>query len=309
MSSRDVERGMKKKKRGKTQWTSWLVPVIALANVAVFIVVMFVNECPKTVAGRNGDCVAKFLSRFSFQPFRENPFLGPSSSTLEKMGALQWTKVVKGDEKWRLVTSMWLHAGIIHLIVNMFDLIIIGIRLEQQFGFIRVGIIYLVSGFGGNILSSLFLQNKISVGASGALLGLLGAMLSELLINWTIYADKLAALFTILFIVAIDLAIGLLPWVDNFAHIGGFLTGFFLGFVLLIRPQFGWEESRNSSQYGGRGSSKYNPCQYMLVFVAAVLVVAGLAAGIVMLLREENVNKYCEWCHHIDCLSTSKWSC
>ncbi|EOA37577.1 hypothetical protein CARUB_v10011917mg [Capsella rubella] len=304
MSSRDMERG--RKHRGDTQWTSWLTPTIVVANVAVFIVVMFINDCPKTT---NGDCVAKFLRRFSFQPLRENPLLGPSSSTLQKMGALEWRKVVQDNEKWRLITSMWLHAGVFHLFTNMFNVIFFGIRLEQQFGFIKIGIVYLISGFGGSILSALFLQNSISVGASGALLGLMGAMLSELLINWTIYANKLAALFTILFIIAINLAIGLLPWVDNFAHIGGFLTGFFLGFVLLIRPQFGWEESRNSSQYGARARSKYNPCQYMLLFVAAVFVIAGLTVGMVMLLKGENGNKHCKWCHRLDCYPTSKWSC
>lgn len=55
---------------------------------------------------------------------------------------------------------------------------------------VRMGLIYLIAGLGGSILSALFLQNSISVGASGALLGLLGAMLSELLTNWTIYANK-----------------------------------------------------------------------------------------------------------------------
>ncbi|KAF3584400.1 hypothetical protein F2Q69_00026492, partial [Brassica cretica] len=300
-----------RKNIGNTQWTAWLTPVIVLACIAVFIVAMFINDCPKTVAGANGDCVPRFLRRFSFQPLGENPLLGPSSSTLEKMGALDRSKVVNGDEKWRLVTSMWLHAGVIHLIVNMFNVVLIGFRLEQQFGFIRVGLIYLIAGLGGSILSALFLQNNISVGASGALLGLLGAMLSELLTNWTIYANKLAALFTVLFIVAIDLAIGLLPWVDNFAHIGGFLTGFLLGFVLLVRPQYGWEESGNSpSQYGApRARSKYNPCQYLLFFIAAVLVVAGLAVGIVMLLKGENGNKLCKWCHHLDCIETSRWTC
>jgi len=54
---------------------------------------------------------------------------------LEKLGALDWKKVVQGNEKWRLITAMWLHAGIIHLVMNMFDVIIFGIRLEQQFGF------------------------------------------------------------------------------------------------------------------------------------------------------------------------------
>lgn len=55
---------------------------------------------------------------------------------------------------------------------------------------VRVGMLYLLSGFGGSILSSLFIQNNISVGASGALFGLLGAMLSELITNWTVYSKK-----------------------------------------------------------------------------------------------------------------------
>ncbi|CAD5316142.1 unnamed protein product [Arabidopsis thaliana] len=139
----------------------------------------------------------------------------------------------------------------------MLSLIFIGIRLEQQFGFIRVGLIYLISGLGGSILSSLFLQESISVGASGALFGLLGAMLSELLTNWTIYANKAAALITLLFIIAINLALGMLPRVDNFAHIGGFLTGFCLGFVLLVRPQYGWEASRTSTSRTKRKYSIY----------------------------------------------------
>lgn len=54
----------------------------------------------------------------------------------------------------------------------------------------RVGIVYMLSGFGGSIMSSLFIQKNISVGASGALFGLLGSMLSELITNWTIYTNK-----------------------------------------------------------------------------------------------------------------------
>lgn len=51
------------------------------------------------------------------------------------MGALEWNKVVHGHQGWRLITCMWLHAGVIHLLANMLSLIFIGIRLEQQFGF------------------------------------------------------------------------------------------------------------------------------------------------------------------------------
>ena len=55
---------------------------------------------------------------------------------------------------------------------------------------VRIGLLYVMSGFGGSLLSALFIQSSISVGASGALFGLLGGMLSELITNWTIYEDK-----------------------------------------------------------------------------------------------------------------------
>lgn len=55
---------------------------------------------------------------------------------------------------------------------------------------VRIGLLYVIAGFGGSLLSSLFIQQGISVGASGALFGLLGAMLSELIVNWTIYENK-----------------------------------------------------------------------------------------------------------------------
>ncbi|KAJ6326803.1 hypothetical protein OIU78_013814 [Salix suchowensis] len=227
MASGDLERGTKNRgnnsnipsyyvETAEKRWTSWIIPMFVAVNIAVFIVVMYVNDCPKKTRGLEGSCVAKFLHRFSFQPLKENPLFGPSSDTLEKMGALKWNKVVHGHQGWRLVTCIWLHAGVIHVLTNVLSLIFIGIRLEQEFGFVRVGIIYLVSGFGGSILSALFIQQNISVGASGALFGLLGAMLSELLTNWTIYANKIAAVFTLVIIIAINLAVGLLPHVDNF---------------------------------------------------------------------------------------------
>ena len=56
-------------------------------------------------------------------------------ASLEKMGALDWNKIVHQHQGWRLISCIWLHAGLIHLVVNMLSLLFIGIRLEQQFGF------------------------------------------------------------------------------------------------------------------------------------------------------------------------------
>lgn len=65
----------------EVHWTSWLVPLFVAVNVVVFIVIMYVNDCPKNNVGFEGDCFAKFLVRFSFQPLRENFFFGSSSYT------------------------------------------------------------------------------------------------------------------------------------------------------------------------------------------------------------------------------------
>ncbi|KAG5533764.1 hypothetical protein RHGRI_027821 [Rhododendron griersonianum] len=298
MAREDLEsRGEKKRENSSyvvedrdTQWTSWLIPMFVVANIAVFVVVMYVNNCPKHYRGSDGKCVASFLGR------------------LEKMGALKWEKVVRKHQSWRLISCIWLHAGIIHLVVNMLSLVFIGIRLEQQFGFVRIGFIYLLSGFGGSVLSTLFIRNSISVGASGALFGLLGAMLSELITNWSIYSNKAAALVTLVVIVVLNLGLGMLPGVDNFAHIGGFLTGFLLGFVLLPRPQYGWMERRNLPA-DVRVRSKYKPYQYVLWLVSLALLVAGFTVGLVMLFRGVNASNHCHWCHYLDCVPTDKWKC
>ncbi|KAK8569517.1 hypothetical protein V6N13_046568 [Hibiscus sabdariffa] len=271
----------------ESQWTSWLVPMFVVANVAVFIMVMYFNNCPNRS--------------------RTRPVVGKCVGRLQKLGALQWSKVVVNHQAWRLLTCIWLHAGVIHLLANMLSLVFIGIRLEQQFGFVRVGILYLLSGFGGSVLSTLFIQNSISVGASGALFGLLGAMLSELITNWNIYTNKASALLTLLVIIATNFAIGILPHVDNFAHIGGFLTGFLLGFMLLPLPQLGWQHRNVLVRTGLK--SKYKPYQYVLWVASVVLLVAGFGLALVALFRGEDGNKHCSWCHYLSCVPTSRWDC
>ncbi|GJS11036.1 rhomboid-like protein 1 [Tanacetum coccineum] len=186
------------------KWVPWLIPAFVILDTVLFIITMYVNNCPKNSVS----CIANFLGRLSFQPFKENPLLGPSSNALVKMGALDVSKVVDRHQGWRLITCIWLHGGLFHLLANMLSLLVIGIRLEQEFGFIRIGLLYIISGFGGSLLSALFLQSNISVGASGAVFGLLGAMLSELITNWTIYANKIAALSTLVIIIVINLAVG-----------------------------------------------------------------------------------------------------
>jgi hypothetical protein len=93
MASTDLEGGGGKGRRANgpsgnyyvdstdREWTSWLIPMFVVANVAVFIVAMYVNNCPKNNLGIDGACVARFLGRLSFEPLHDNPLFGPSSST------------------------------------------------------------------------------------------------------------------------------------------------------------------------------------------------------------------------------------
>ncbi|XP_062084969.1 RHOMBOID-like protein 1 [Humulus lupulus] len=288
------------------RWTSWLVPSFVMVNIVLFAVTMFVNDCPKN----STSCLGRFLGPFSFQPMKENPLLGPSASALEKMGALEVDKVVHKHQAWRLITCAWLHAGVFHILANMLSLFFIGIRLEQEFGFARIGLLYIISGFGGSLLSALFIQSGISVGASGALFGLLGGMLSELITNWTLYANKLAALLTLIFIIVVNLAVGILPHVDNFAHIGGFFSGFLLGFIFLVRPQFRWVSQRFTSQgHTAPPINKHRAYQYALLIFSLILLIVGFIVGLIMLFQGVNLNERCSWCHYLSCVPTARWSC
>ncbi|XP_021906620.1 RHOMBOID-like protein 5 isoform X2 [Carica papaya] len=264
-------------------WMPWLVPLIFLANLVVFAYSLYIDNCP-SVHVPHKCLLYDFLGRFSFQPFKENPLFGPSMSTLRDLGALD-QGLVQSGQAWRLLSCIWLHAGLIHLLANMLSLLFIGIRLEQEFGFLRIGLLYVISGFGGSLMSCLNQKRErttISVGASGALFGLLGAMLSELITNWTIYENKCAALTTLILIIGLNLAVGFVPHVDNSAHIGGFLTGFLLGFVLLVRPQYGYV-SRKQIPAGyevKRKKSKYKCYQHILCVTALVILIIGFALGL-----------------------------
>lgn len=78
-------------------------------------------------------------------------------------------------------------------------------------------------------------------------------------------------------IIVINLAVGILPHVDNFAHIGGFVSGFFLGFVLLMRPQFGYINQKNSplGVPSGVTKCKYKTYQIILLVIALVILICG----------------------------------
>lgn len=138
--------------------------------------------------------------------------------------------LVQAGEVWRLATSMFLHIGLIHLVVNMYSLLIIGKQLESFLGKWKFLIVYLGSGILGSLLS-VVVHSSISAGASGAIFGLLGSLL-YFGYHYRLYLGTVLKT-QVIPIIIINLLIGfMVPGIDNFAHIGGLVGGYLLTMIL-----------------------------------------------------------------------------
>lgn len=132
------------------------------------------------------------------------------------------SKILNG-EYYRLLSCIFMHGGIIHLLCNMYCLYVIGPQVESFFGKIKYIIIYLLSGIIGSLMS-LSITNSISLGASGAIFGLLGSIL-YFGYHYRVYLSQ-AIKSQIIPIIVLNLFLGfILNGVDNAAHIGGLIGG------------------------------------------------------------------------------------
>lgn len=145
--------------------------------------------------------------------------------------------LIMAGQYWRLLTPIFLHIGIFHLLVNMFALRILGGDIESLFGTMRFLIVYLVAGIGGTMASMLF-NSSISAGASGAIFGLIGAEAVFLYLNrQTLGLFGEERLRSLLGIIVINVLFGIaVPGIDNAGHIGGLLIGMLVG--LLVAPRY-----------------------------------------------------------------------
>lgn len=146
-----------------------------------------------------------------------------NSQTLLKYGA-NLDVLVKNGEYYRLFTCIFLHIGITHLLCNMYSLYIIGREVENLFGKIKYIIIFILSGIFGSIMSLAFTHNTISAGASGAIFGLLGALLYFGMHYRTYLGEAIKR--SIIPIIVVNLIIGFFAeGIDLAAHIGGLVGG------------------------------------------------------------------------------------
>ena len=173
-----------------------------------------------------GICIILFLLMYLFGKGSEDTY------TLLIFGA-NYGELVKNGDIWRLITCAFLHAGVIHLIVNMYSLFIIGSQVENYIGKWKFLTIYFISAICGSLMSIVF-GSSISVGASGAIFGLLGALLYFGL-HYRLYLGN-ALVNQIIPVIVINLMIGFMSSaIDNGAHIGGLVGGYLTTMALGLK--------------------------------------------------------------------------
>ena len=170
--------------------------------------------------------ISRLLDERGFSTFSQNRFL------------IDWgadvAQLTFSGQYWRLFTNIFMHVSLTHLAMNMLALWSIGTILERLLPPLAFIGIYLLSGLFGSLASDVATinHNVISCGASGAILGIITALLAYCLINRTDLQEM--PIKSIVVSLLLTFGLGLLPSIDNMAHIGGAITGLILGGLISV---------------------------------------------------------------------------
>ncbi|WP_124068349.1 rhomboid family intramembrane serine protease [Clostridium sp. E02] len=169
-------------------------------------------------------------------------FTGSTEDTqfMVSHGAMYAPLVIEGGQYYRLLTSIFMHFGINHIMNNMLILFILGDNLERALGHIKYLLFYLICGIGANVVSLMVnisnYRNVVSAGASGAIFGVIGGLLYAVVIN----RGQLEDLSTrqLVVVIACSLYFGFTSTgVDNTAHVAGLCFGILMGVIMYRRPK------------------------------------------------------------------------
>ena len=203
------------------------------------------------------------LAMFVFGVFNGLDWLKPDPDRMIELGGNLAPLTLSG-EPWRMLTSIFMHGGAIHLAVNMYMLIMVGPIAERMFGRIAFGAIYLAAGLAGAWMSTLWnwqhevpgglfgmgmrlpvylVRPTVSIGASGALMGIAGALFAARMIeHLRDYVDTTPGFGKAIGqVILINLGMGfVITGIDQAAHVGGLLGGLALGAVVMgVAPDLG----------------------------------------------------------------------
>jgi len=177
--------------------------------------------------------------------------------------------LIRDGQLWRLLTPALVHGSIAHIGFNMYALLSFGSGLERHFGHGRFFLLYMLGAFGGNVMSFLF-TDAVSVGASTAVFGLIGAEGVFLYQNRKLFAHQFrSAISNVIFIVGVNLFLGLAPNIDNWGHIGGLVGG--LMFTSFAGPL--WDVESNF--VGGYNLADKRPSSEVILGAVVVAVIFG----------------------------------
>ena len=183
-----------------------------------------------------------------------------TGNRLTNLGSLVGPYVAAG-EYWRILTSGFLHGSIVHIGFNMYLLYVLGPHMEQGFGSKRFSLMYFGSLFGGSLAVMLFNFNQPTLGASGAVLGLAGAMFVAL---WSRGVNPRQS--PVFGLVILNLALPLfVPVISFWGHFGGVVGGAAVAYVLV------WLPDRNRKA-GSASSISQGAALVVLLAVTCVLV-------------------------------------
>lgn len=157
----------------------------------------------------------------------------PTPCVLYRLGA-SWGPAVARGEVWRLITPVFLHANLTHLLFNIFFQLRMGFGMEKQFGRNKMMLIYFVCGVFGNLMSISADPFKLAVGASTAGFGLIGVWLAEILLSWEILgpARERTIIWIVFMLVSVTTMSTMTPNMDLWGHLGGALGGFLLSIII-----------------------------------------------------------------------------
>ena len=141
-----------------------------------------------------------------------------------------------GPQPWRILTAMFIHIGIIHLLVNMWSLWVLGLPTERLVGRAGFLALYFISGLSGSIASLWWRPTRVSAGASGAIFGLLGGLIAVMYLGKLPLPKEIIRrnLKNLLFVAGLNLFYGMSSHIDNSAHIGGLIAGLAFGAILAV---------------------------------------------------------------------------
>ncbi|XP_074105720.1 rhomboid-5 isoform X2 [Cotesia typhae] len=196
------------------------------------------------------------------------------------------------DQFYRLFTTTFLHAGILHLAITLFVQYYLMRDLEKLTGSLRIALIYFTGALAGNLASAIFIPYRAEVGPAGAHFALLATLVVEVLNCWPMLKHPRRALTKLILILVGFLILGVLPWVDNYAHFFGFIFGFFASYALLPFISFGEYDRRR---------------KIILIWICFVLIL-GLFGLLLALFY--NIPVYeCEICKLFNCIPFTRDFC